>query len=144
MSSLANFVMLDCLNCLHYLSMAWSDDQSKRSKILSWNQPAMVFSLFFVCFCHFVLSSLAENVRTSCSCCFLGLWPKMFGLIFDKHESTKEICLTETKVFSFFFQTWLGKPTKCTDRHPAAPYRFLFPGTVYNFQEDLSLELPSL
>lgn len=87
-----------------YIICLWPDLMTLcllRSKIPSWNQLAMVFSLCFVCFCHFVLSSLAENVRASCSCCFLGLWPKMFGLMFDKHESTKEICITKTKVFSF-------------------------------------------
>lgn len=43
---------------------------------------------------------------------------------------------------SVSFQTGLRQLTKCTDRHPT-PYR-LFSGTVYNFQGDLILELPSL
>lgn len=131
MRSLPNFVRFDCCNCLHYLPSAWADD------LWSAQHPSLFY--FFFIFGHFILSSLAEHVRSSCSCSFLGLWPRMFGL------SQRALCCHKGNLFSwnlslqFSFQTWLGKPTKCTDKHPGASYRFMFLRTVYNLQQQTCL-----
>lgn len=120
------------LNCLHYLPSTWTDDL--------WSAQHPSHLKFFG---HFIWS-LAEHIQSSCSCSFPGLWPRMFGL------SQRALCCHKGNLFNwnlslqFSFQTWFGKLTKCSDKHPGAPYRFMFLRTVYNFQEDLSLEPPSL
>lgn len=59
---------------LHYFFFCvWSSDLELALQVFGVNHPCCFFGFAAG---HFLFCSLA---RTSCSCCFLGLWPKMFG-----------------------------------------------------------------